>query len=102
MNVLLNGGKAKLIGQRPAISQRPKKRAKEISCQTTGLAIRLFCSTVSVPRPPLKRVHLLGCARSHRAKELSKPFNTFEQFETLKNTNTLQLNPGSVGDRVME
>ena len=28
MNVLLNGGKAKLIGQRPATSQRPKKRSK--------------------------------------------------------------------------
>ena len=91
MNVLLNGGKAKLIGHRPATSQRPKKRTKESSCQTTGLTIRLFCSTVSIPRTPLKKVHLLGCARSHRAKELFKPFNTFRQFKTWKNTNTLQL-----------
>ena len=84
MNVLLNGGKAKLIGQRPATSQRPKKRAKEISCQTTGLAIRLVCSTVSVPRTLLKKAHLLGCARSHRFKELFKPFNTFKQFKKLE------------------
>src|SRR6267142_5306355 len=101
-NVLLNGGKAKLIGQRPATSQRPKKRAKESSCQTTGLAIRLFCSTVSVPRTPLKKSHLLGCARSRRAKDLFKPFNTFKRFKTLKNTNTLQLNLGLVGDGVLE
>jgi ubiquitin C-terminal hydrolase len=81
---LLNGGKAKLIGHRPATSQRPKKRTKESSCQTTGLTIRLFCSTVSIPRTPLKKVHLLGCARSHRAKELFKPFNTFKQLKNVE------------------
>ncbi len=35
-NVLLNGGNEKLIGQRPAISHRPKKSANEINCQTKG------------------------------------------------------------------
>src|SRR5262245_33952905 len=94
MNVLLNGGKAKLIGHRPAISQRPKKRTNESSCQTTGLTIRLVCSTVSAPGTPLKNAHLP--ARSHRGKELFKPFNTFKQFKTLKNTKALQPNAGSV------
>src|SRR5262245_29949066 len=40
ISVLLNGGNAKLMGQRPAHSHRPKKRTKEISCQTRGVAGR--------------------------------------------------------------
>ena len=49
INVLLNGGNAELIGQRPATSQRPKKRANEISCQTTGLTIRFFAPRCQFP-----------------------------------------------------
>jgi len=39
---------------------------------------------VLVPRTPLKKVHLLGCARSRPAKELFKPFNTFREFKNVK------------------
>src|SRR5262245_19979582 len=48
ISVLLNGGNAKLIGQRPAHSQRPKKRTKEISCQTKGVAVQRGWSRESV------------------------------------------------------
>src|SRR6266498_4587059 len=53
-NVLLNGGKAKLIGQRPASSHKPKKRTKEHNCQKRGFAIWPFCSTESVFSGPDK------------------------------------------------
>jgi len=58
MNVLLNGGKAKLIGQRPASSHKPKTSAKETNCQKSGFAIRLFSlSTESIIRASLGITH---------------------------------------------
>src|SRR6185503_724881 len=57
--VLLNGGKAKLIGQRPANSHKPKNRAKENNCQKKGFAIQFFCSTESVTSEPCKTAQLL-------------------------------------------
>ena len=94
MNVLLNGGKAKLIGQRPGKLPEAEEESEGEQLPDDRTYDPAFFSTESVPRTPLKEAHLLGCARSHRAKELFKPFNTFKQFKTVKNTNTLQLNPG--------
>ena len=46
-NVWLNGGKAKLMGQRPASSQTPKKSANENSCQVKAVMVGLFWLTES-------------------------------------------------------
>src|SRR5688572_23755432 len=45
--VWLNGGKARLIGQRPAISQTPNTIAKEISCQAKAERERC-CGTETI------------------------------------------------------
>src|SRR5688572_31405203 len=52
--VLLNGGKAKLIGHRPANSHKPKNKTNESNCQKRGFAICRLCSTESVFSGPDK------------------------------------------------